>query len=146
MSVANPTIKALLETVPDQSKVHLLGVRTDASRLIAALDIATLSSQREAFPLFLAEAMAQGVPCVATDVGDIVECVADTGLVVASGDALALAQAWETILQQTPMQRQTLGERAQQRIAGRYSLDAVVDAYRRLLRELTPDNKHPETN
>jgi glycosyltransferase involved in cell wall biosynthesis len=133
MSAHNPAINTLLETVPDKPKVHLLGVRTDAARLIAALDIATLSSRREAFPLFLAEAMAAGVPCVATDVGDIAECVADTGLVVPPNDSVALAQAWADILQTTTAQRQALGEKAQARVAARYSLDAVVDAYRALL-------------
>ena len=108
-------------------------MRTDAARLIAALDIATLSSQREAFPLFLAEAMAAGVPCVATDVGDIAEFVADTGVIVPVNDAVALAQAWSTVLQQSVAQREVLGELAQQRVASRYSLDAVVTAYRQLL-------------
>jgi len=132
MSANNPAINTLLEIVPDKPKVHLLGVRTDAARLIAGLDIATLSSQREAFPLFLAEAMAAGVPCVATDVGDIAECVADTGLVVPPNDAVALAQAWVEILQKTTGQRQILGEKAQARVAARYSLGAVVDVYRQL--------------
>lgn len=134
MEASNPSLQSLLETLPDPTKVHLLGVRTDAARLIAALDVATLSSQREAFPLFLAEAMAEEVPCVATDVGDIAEFVADTGLIVPARDSAALAQAWRNILQQTAAQRQALGEQARQRVAARYSLDAVVDAYRQLMR------------
>jgi glycosyltransferase involved in cell wall biosynthesis len=134
MDAGNPALQALLENIPDKAKVHLLGVRTDAARLIAALDIATLSSQREAFPLFLAEAMAEGVPCVATDVGDIAEFVADTGLIVPVNDSVALAQAWSTLLQQSVAQRQVLGKLARQRVASRYSLDAVVTAYRQLLR------------
>lgn len=133
MDQANQALHALLANLPEPRRVHLLGVRTDAARLIAALDVATLSSQREAFPLFLAEAMAAGVPCVATDVGDIAECVADTGLVVPAGDASALALAWRNLLQLDTPQRQALGARAQQRVAERYSLDAVVGAYRQLL-------------
>ncbi|WML91272.1 glycosyltransferase [Thiothrix lacustris] len=134
MDAGNPALQALLENIPDKTKVHLLGVRTDAARLIAALGIATLSSQREAFPLFLAEAMAEGVPCVATDVGDIAEFVADTGLIVPVNDSSALAEAWSTLLQQSVAQRHVLGKLAQQRVASRYSLDAVVTAYRQLLR------------
>lgn len=137
MDASNLALQPLLATLPDKTKVHCLGVRTDAARLIAALDIATLSSQREAFPLFLAEAMAEGVPCVATDVGDIAEFVADTGLIVPAGDAPALAQAWSALLQQTIAQRQALGEQAKQRVAARYSLDAVVSAYRQLLQAET---------
>lgn len=135
MEASNPALQPLLATLPDQSSVHFLGVRTDAARLIAALDIATLSSQREAFPLFLAEAMAEGVPCVATDVGDIAEFVAETGLIVPASDSPALAQAWLNLLQQSIAQRQALGEQAKQRVAARYSLDAVVNTYRHLLQD-----------
>ncbi|WGZ92432.1 MAG: glycosyltransferase [Candidatus Thiothrix putei] len=133
MDAQHPVLPSLLARLPAPENVHVLGVRTDAERLIAALDIATLSSQREAFPLFLAEAMAAGVPCVATDVGDIAEFVADTGLIVPAGDAPALAQAWVTLLQQSDVQRYALGQQAQQRVAARYSLDAVIQSYRQLL-------------
>jgi glycosyltransferase involved in cell wall biosynthesis len=133
MDAHNPALQSLLKALPSCAKVHLLGVRTDAPRLIAALDIATLSSQREAFPLFLAEAMAVGVPCVATDVGDIAEFVADTGKIVSAADAAALANAWSTLLHQTPEQREYLGRQARQRVAARYSLDAVIRSYQQLL-------------
>lgn len=132
----NPALHKLLAALPDREKVHMLGVRTDASRLTAALDVATLSSRREAFPLFLAEAMAAGVPCVATDVGDIAEFVADTGLIVPAGDAAALAQAWAAILQQPEEQRRQLGNQARARVAERYSLGAVLDAYGDLLKAI----------
>lgn len=135
MLATNPGLQTLLAALPEPGRVHLLGVRADAAHLIAALDIATLSSRREAFPLFLAEAMAVGVPCVATDVGDIAEFVADTGLVVPVDDAPALAGAWVGLLQQTEEQRQALGERACQRVTEYYSLDTVVAAYRKLLGE-----------
>lgn len=134
MEDSNPALRALLAALPDRENVHLLGVRTDASHLTAALDVATLSSRREAFPLFLAEAMAAGVPCVATDVGDIAEFVADTGLIVPAGKADALAQAWVAILQKSAQQRQQLGKRASNRVAERYSLDTVLEAYSDLLK------------
>lgn len=135
MGSYNPALPTLLADLPEPGRVHLLGVRSDAARLIAALDVATLSSRREAFPLFLAEAMAAGVPCVATDVGDVAVCVADTGLIVPVGDAAALAQAWGKLLHLEPAQRQVLGERARQRVVAHFSLDAVVDAYRKMLRQ-----------
>lgn len=138
MDTHNPALQPLLKALPDRAKVHLLKVRTDAQRLIAALDIATLSSRREAFPLFLAEAMAIGVPCVATDVGDIAEFVADTGKIVPVADAAALASAWSSVLNQAVEEREYLGQQARQRVAERYSLDSVIKSYEQLL-GTTPD-------
>jgi len=65
--------------------------------------------------------------------GRIAEFVAETGLIVPASDAPALAQAWLNLLQQSVAQRQALGEQAKQRVAARYSLDAVVSAYHQLL-------------
>src|SRR5204862_1530446 len=65
-----------------QSRVHLLGERNDVPRITAALDIATLCSLAEAFPNSLAEAMACGIACVATDVGDSKWIMGHTGRVV----------------------------------------------------------------
>lgn len=138
MDAHNPVLQPLLSILADVTKVHLLGVRTDAQRLIAALDIATLSSQREAFPLFLAEAMAAGVPCVATDVGDIAEFVADTGTIVPVADAAALTNAWSCVLNQVPEAREALGQQARQRVAACYSLNAVIQAYQQMLGALLP--------
>ncbi|MBU0654469.1 MAG: glycosyltransferase [Gammaproteobacteria bacterium] len=134
MGADNPELVALLKTAGCQENVRLLGVRKDAGRLIAAMDLATLSSRREAFPLFLAEAMAAGVPCVATDVGDIAEFVGSTGLVVPRESPAQLAAAWAQLLGLSGTERQQLGQVAQTRIRDTYSLDTVVSLYQSIFR------------
>ena len=114
-----------------------LGRRRDVDRLYAALDIATLSSAfGEGFPNVLAEAMACGVPCAATDVGDSAAIVGDTGLVVPPRDAAALAAAWERLRSESRDDRAARGAAARQRVSDRFTLATMIEAYRTLYREL----------
>ena len=111
----------------------LLGERPDADRLVHAFDLATLaSSYAEAFPNALLEAMSAGVPCVATDVGDVAALLGDTGIVAKKDDAAALAAGWERILGLAPAARRELGERARRRVVERYGLDRAADAFEAL--------------
>jgi len=109
--------------------VHLLGSRYDISRLTAALDIACLSSWSEAFPNVVGEAMACGVPCVVTDVGDSAYIVGDTGRVVARRNPKALAAACVELIEMGAAERQALGQKARKRIEERFSLANMVRAY-----------------
>ena len=121
-----------------------LGLRRDICRLHAALDIATLSSISEGFPNVLAEAMACGVPCVATDVGDSASIVGDTGLVVPPRDAEALAAAWNTLRNEGHHGRATRGAAARRQIEERYTLTKMIEAYRALYGELVnPGSARP---
>ena len=113
-----------------------LGQRGDVPRLNAALDVATLSSISEGFPNVLAEAMACGVPCVATDVGDSAAIVGDTGLVVPPRNPAKLAAAWERLRSEGNDSRAARGAAARQRVADRYALAAMIEAYRALYAEL----------
>ena len=113
-----------------------LGQRGDVPRLNAALDVATLSSISEGFPNVLAEAMACGVPCVTTDVGDSAAIVGDTGLVVPPRNPAKLAAAWERLRSEGNDSRAARGAAARQRVADRYALAAMIEAYRALYAEL----------
>ena len=113
-----------------------LGQRQDIDRIHSALDVATLSSAfGEGFPNVLAEAMACGVPCVATDVGDSASIIGDTGLVVPARNAKALSAAWESIWREGCAHRATRGAAARQRVASRYAVAPMVEAYRTQYRE-----------
>ncbi len=118
------------------SSFHLLGRREDAPRLTAALDIATNSSIGESFSNAIGEAMACGVPCVVTDVGDSAYIVGETGKVVPVGDSQALARAWQELLENTPQARQQLGQAARQRIEQHFSLPVVAGEYEAVYRSV----------
>ena len=134
----NAELSGWIEQAGLGGRFHLLGRREDTPRLFASLDISTLSSRSEAFPLVVGEAMASGVPCVVTDVGDAAEIVGTTGVVVAPRDLQALAEAWNKLIEAGPEGRARLGELARKRIAERYSLQATVTRYQDLYLSLCP--------
>ena len=133
-ALARPIAAAGLSQV-----MHLLGPRHDVPRLMAALDVLASSSIGEAFPNVLGEAMACGVPCVVTDVGDSAFIVGDTGQVVASRDMLGLARGVRELLALPRAERQELGGRARMRVAQQFEIGVVVrryeDFYRYLARQ-----------
>ena len=90
----NDEIVQLIQKNNLNERVHLLGMRSDISQINASLDISTSSSFSEAFPLVVGEAMACGVPCVVTDVGDSAWVVGSTGKVLPPRNSMALAEAW----------------------------------------------------
>src|SRR5205085_5231832 len=93
-------------------RVVRLGDRRDLERLYLAFDIVTLSSAfGEALPMVLGEAMACGIPCVATDSGDASLVIEDTGVVVPPRDPAALAAGWQRLVALGPVGREALGER-----------------------------------
>jgi len=110
-------------------RTHLLGARDDTPQLTAGFDIATCCSRSEGFPNVVGEAMACGVPCVVTDVGDSALIVDDCGVVVPPSDPAALAQAWRSLIAMEPSDFQDLGQRAMQRIETTYSIDRCVERY-----------------
>jgi glycosyltransferase involved in cell wall biosynthesis len=127
-----------------QGRAFLLGERIDMPEINAALDIACSSSQYgEGFSNAVGEAMACGVPCVVTDVGDSARIVGTTGLVTSPGDALALADAIGQLIEGGPTLRRRLGDAARQRIENEFSLKAVSQRYRELCETLTLRNCAP---
>jgi glycosyltransferase involved in cell wall biosynthesis len=77
----------------------------------------------------LGEAMACGVPCVSTDVGDARGIIFDTGMVVPARDPAALAHAMIDLIDRGPVARATLGRAARERIEKTYSLPIIVEQY-----------------
>jgi glycosyltransferase involved in cell wall biosynthesis len=127
------SIRELIATLPEGS-VTLSDHRTDTESWLAGVDIFALSSRwGEAFPNVLGEAMAAGVPCATTNVGDSAIIIGDTGAVAPPGDASALAEALLRLLRLSPEARKALGAAARERVAEHYALDAVRAQYADLI-------------
>ncbi len=135
-----------LKTTQDAlaGRVSLLGPRQDINRLMNAFDVFCLPSAfGESFPNVIGEAMACGVPCVATDVGDSSLIVCDTGRIVPPRDPAALAKALLDMLALPRDQRRAMGSKARQIIATVYSLDAIAKLYHKLYGDLIAERRAP---
>jgi len=88
-----------------EDRVHLMGEQRELPELYSAFDVQVSSSLVEAFPNVLGEAMACGLPCVATAVGDSAWVVGDTGRVVAPERPQVLAQAMAELANMAPEPR-----------------------------------------
>ena len=126
---SNPVLKKCIEDAKLSEVFHLMGRRDDIPRLTASLDLASLTSWSEAFPNVLVEAMACGVPCVATDVGDAAFILGDAGWVVPLGDMEGLATQWAALLALAEGERRFFGERARARAMELFELGVVVKRY-----------------
>lgn len=103
------------------------GIRTDMPAVYNALDMAVSASvYGEGVSNTIGEAMASGVPCVATAVGDSARLVGDAGLVVAPGDPAELAAGMEALLSRLDSEGPELARAARRRMEEHYSVAALV--------------------
>jgi glycosyltransferase involved in cell wall biosynthesis len=130
----NSTLAKQVRALGLDRSVVMLGPRLDMELIYPALDVLTLCSiYGEGFPNVLAEAMACDVLCVATDVGDSVEIIGDSGLIVPRRDPDAVARAWHVLLAKPS---QVGAESARSRVAARYSLEKMCAHYESFYRSL----------
>lgn len=120
-----------------QSRLHFTGWLSDVATLLPALDVFVSSSHVEPFGLVMVEAMAAGVPVVATATGGAREIVEDgvTGKLVAVGDVESLAEAVSALLA-NESERRRMGERARARARASFSLERMVAETEALYREV----------
>jgi len=140
METANRPLATLLDRYALRDSVILLGKRDDVPDLMNGLDVHVLSSRAEGFPNVVAEAMATGVPCVVTDVGDAAMMVDDTGWVAPPRNAAALSAGIDAAVAQLGTPDMALRTaRARDRVGQLFSLQAMVDNYHVVWRRLSAD-------
>ncbi len=137
---SNSELAALIDELGLRHHVHLLGEHHDLPALTASLDLAVSSSAfGEGFPNVVGEAMACGVPVVATGIGDTAWVMGGTGILVPARDPQALAAACLQILNLPANERRALGQRGRERIATHFSLASARAQFGNLI-------AHPQPN
>ena len=118
-------------------RVHLVGFREDIPAVTAAFDVAVLPSVAgEGSPAVVKEAMAAGVPIIATDIGGVSEILQDgeQGLLIPPADERALAAALSEMLQDAP-RRRALGDAGRAR-AEEFSMEWMIERTESVYRDL----------
>ena len=126
---SNRALQRSLACLGLTERVRLLGQRSDVATILQAFDIACCPSLSEAFPNVVGEAMAAGIPVVASDVGDVRHLLGGGGMLVPPGDAMALARVLGDLADRSPRERRESGLEGRRRIVADFSLDRVAELY-----------------
>jgi glycosyltransferase involved in cell wall biosynthesis len=120
-----------------EKSVLLLGPRNDVPKLLAAADAFLLTSVSEGIPVTVIEAMAVGVPVVATAVGGMPELITDrvSGLLVPAGDVIGIADALIEISRDEEL-RNSLALRAKKEAENNFSEDRMIASYDQIYGEM----------
>jgi glycosyltransferase involved in cell wall biosynthesis len=126
----------VVQRLPNTARILWLPFQSDPERFYPGLDVFTLSSRTEACPMTILEAMACGVTCVTTNVGDCGRLIGETGTVVAAGDEEALASAWGELFGMSRQERQEMGVACRARVIEMFSLERAAARYSDLYEDL----------
>jgi len=142
---ARPALEAQIAAAPEavRRRIHLLGLAADTRPLLAAGDLFCLASRHESMGVALVEAMAAGLPVVATRVGGIPEVVAadETGRLVPPDDPAALAGALGELLSQ-PALCVRFAAAGRARAQARFSMAARAERIEALLAAVAVEHDH----
>lgn len=126
----NPEIKGYFEQYQlDEHQVQLLDQISDMPAFYRSIDAFLMTSITEGFPNVLVEAMASGLTCISTDVGDAKYIVQELGSIVPPRDADALAKAVMDYVYLSPSQKLELKQLTRQRVEQNFSIEYVSQQY-----------------
>ena len=126
--VRDPQINRLADETDLRDRVHLAGYRTDAAKLISAVDIvAAPSRDREGLTKGVIEAMIHSIPAVVSSAGGLPELIDNqiSGFVVPKEDSSTLAARLKDLVED-PQRREAMGIAARQRIIEKFSVDRTI--------------------
>ncbi len=121
----NAQLMQMINATGYHDRFVLLGERLDVPVCLSAMDIFCSSSRTEGFPNAVGEAMAMGLPCVVTDVGDTAILVGEIGVVVPKEDSNALAVGLGKLVSMPVPMRLQMGEALKTRIELQFSIKIV---------------------
>lgn len=130
------TARRLAHELGQEARVHFLGAYEDVAEVLAAADVFVLPSSEESFGLGALEAMAAGVPVVASCVGGLPEVVVDgvTGYLCPAGQIDAMARACERLLDDLRRFRAAAARHAAESFPAERIVPQYEDLYRDVLR------------
>ncbi len=137
----NAQLMAWLTESDLQQHFVLLGERSDIPACLAIMTIYCMPSGNEGFPNALLEAMAMGLPCVATNVGDAAILAGENAVLVEVDDEHALARGLLKILTLPTEQRQQMGLSAKKRVTEEFSIARTVTRYKTLYQYILSEAK-----
>jgi glycosyltransferase involved in cell wall biosynthesis len=140
LDVDNVDLSSCINETGYSDRFVLLGERSDVPVCLSAMDIFCLHSRTEGFPNVLGEAMAMGLPCVATDVGDAALLLADGGVIVPKKNSAALAQGLEKLCRLTPAGRIALGKKSKHRVRDEFSMTRTRDRFEAIYTKIVSRN------
>jgi glycosyltransferase involved in cell wall biosynthesis len=121
-----------------ETRVRFIGFQPDVLPWMQAADAFVLSSRWEGLPMSLLEAGSCGLPAVVTDVPGSREIIEQgcNGFLASAGDISGLCAAMSRMMQLSPEERARMGANARRRVLEQFGLDAVLDRWEGLYREL----------
>lgn len=133
LEYSNPQLMALIDATSQAADAfYLLGERNDVPACLQASDVFCLHSVTEGFPNVLGEAMAVGLPCVTTDVGDAAYLLDNAEWVVPAASSDKLAEKLNALLALPVAERKALGQAAASRIRENFIMEVISQRYYKL--------------
>jgi glycosyltransferase involved in cell wall biosynthesis len=136
MDVGNSALIEMLGASGHADRFILAGERSDVADCLSAMDLFCLSSRMEAFPNVLVEAMAVGLPCVSTDVGDAAKIMGGHGVLVPKEDDARLAEGLSALLACSDAELASLGAMARAHVTLEFSIQKTLASVRGLYSEM----------